>query len=257
MKLCAIYNVWDDYDWLYLSTERMRPLVDGIIIIASEYSNYGEWSPIPFWGRDIVFEYTVPKGNDARTNETQKRNMGLSQAKRLGYTHFLIMDADEVYEPESFLNEKERFRNPNLLGLVCGLKCFFKLPTLTVPDRTLVPFIHKLTPTIECEFNRKYPFAWIDGQIRIDPTRSLNINSGVEWSEIVMFHYSWCRSDVRKKIRNSTARQNIEQSTIVEDYINAKPGYFCEFYKAKLEVCENVFNLPEIIDYAICTDIQT
>ena len=109
-------------------------------------------------------------------------------------------------------------------------------------DVTLVPFIHKITPDLKFEWNTRYPYAF-EGprrEIRIDPTRQLNITSGVEWSEITMHHMSWIRSDVFKKIRNSTARQNIEKSTIVRDYVNSKAGYYCEFYKAKIESCENL-----------------
>lgn len=258
MRLCAIYTVWDDWDWMYQSVERIRPLVDEVIIIASTISNFNETSIIPFWTRDSIWPFEPNLKNDPRTNETEKRNFGLQKAKELGYTHFLMMDADEFYEPEPFLKEKERFLNPNLAGLVCRVKCYFKSPTLTIGyDTTLVPFIHKLTPKIQCEFNKNYPFAWTDRngvpftpqkRIRIDPTRSLNITSGVEWSEITMHHMSWVRSDIKKKIRNSTARQNIERSTILQDYLNAKAGYFCKFYNKQLEECPNVFGLPEIID---------
>lgn len=258
MKLLAIYNIWDDYDLLKQSVKNIENLVDGIIIVWSERSNFGEFhSPKP----DIPYHKTAwinlePDLDKPRSvNERAKRNKGLEIASELGATHFINLDADEFYEPEKFLIEKQRFiDNENLKGLVCGLKCYFRSPTLAVPDRTLVPFIHKLTPNLRFEWNTKYPFAF-DGdvrkEIRIDPTRQLNINSGVEWSDIIMHHMSWIRADIKKKIRNSTARENIEKSTILTDYCQAKEGYYCQFYKAKLEACENLFNLPEIIDYGL------
>ena len=64
-------------------------------------------------------------------------------------------------------------------------------------------------------------------------------------NEITMHHYSWLRKDYGKKIRNSTARANIEKSTIVQDLRLAKDGYFCNFYGKKLYTVENRFNLPE------------
>lgn len=79
----------------------------------------------------------------------------------------------------------------------------------------------------------------------------MNITHGVEWSEIVMHHYSWIRPDVKKKVRNSTARQNIEKSTILTDYCQAKPEYYCQFYATKLEACENLFKIPEILDHGL------
>ena len=43
----AIYNIWNDWDWLDISVKNMTPLVDGFIIVASEKSNWGEISTIP------------------------------------------------------------------------------------------------------------------------------------------------------------------------------------------------------------------
>ena len=177
MKLVAIYNVWDDYDWLEISTKKLESLVDGFIIVASERSNWGEISPIPEYWRDKVI-VREPFFNHPLNCETDKRNFGLSLAKKAGYTHFLSLDADEVYEAEPFLKAKERFHvEPDLQGLVCATQVYFKSPRLTIGlDITLVPFIHKLTSTIKHEFNRKFPYAWNNGQIKIDPSRSLNIN---------------------------------------------------------------------------------
>lgn len=255
MKICAIYNVWDDFDLLEHSIKNIKPLVDQVLIIASEYSNSGEFSQIPDWvyKNHWIVNYDVDRRVKPQENERKKRNLGLSIARLEGFTHFLNMDADEFYEPEPFLKEKQKFiDNPDLVGLVCGLKCYFKSPTLCVSDKTLVPFIHKITPDLKFEWNTKYPFAFDSNrELRIDPTRQLNIIEGVEWSEIIMHHFSWIRSDVKKKIRNSTARENIENSTISNDYVMAKDGYYCEYYKTKLEACENLFNLPEIIDYGL------
>lgn len=247
MKLCAIFCVWDDYDLLDHSVKNIRPLVHGIIIIASTKSNYGEYSPIPErWRTDELF-VREPKFQIPMFSETDKRNYGLDIAREKGYTHFLMMDADEFYHPHEFSEAKKLFHvKPELQGLVCELKCFFKSPTLTIGiERTLVPFIHKLTPTLKHEFNRTYPFAWDSTGIRIDPTRSYNINSGVEMCDATMLHYSWVRKDYAKKIRNSTARKNLEQSSIMHDLRVAKDGEMCKFYGKILRSVPNYFNLPE------------
>jgi hypothetical protein len=261
MKLCAIYTVWGDCDLIIQSMDKIALLVDDIIIIESHKSNSGEESTtdLHHWHNHHWFEPDLRI--DARDNETAKRNFGLQIARMQGFTHFIMLDEDEFYDPIEFLGEIKRFEDPKLLGLVCRVKCYFRSPTLTIGyDTTLVPFIHKITPDLKFCFNKEYPFAWTmldripttnSKQIRIDPTRSLNINNGVEWSEVTMHHMSWLRSDIKKKIRNSTARQNIERSTIVTDYCNAKPGYFCQFYGKYLEETPNVFGLPEIIDHKI------
>lgn len=252
MRLAAVFHCWGDWDLLYHSVENMRPLVDGVIIIASEKSNYGEVSPIPFWGRDEVYQ-REPQFTHPMNSETEKRNYGLNIAREHGYTHFINCDADEMYNPIDFHREKHRFiDNPDLAGLVCATQVYFKSPTLTIGlDTTLVPFIHKITPDLKHEFNKRYPYAWRGHEIKIDPTRSLNINSGVEWSDIVMHHMSYIRADLKKKIRNSTARANIEKSTLIDDYKNAKEGAYCEFYKKTLHSVPNHFNLPEMVDLSL------
>lgn len=249
MKLAAIYNVWDDWDMLRYSADNIAPLVDGIFIIASERSNYGEVSEIPDEWKDKVI-IREPIFNQAMFAETDKRNFGLNIARGAGYTHFLMMDADEFYDRKEFEEAKNVFIcNPDLAGMVVQCQTYFKSPKLTIGlDTTLVPFIHKITPQLKHEFNRNYPFSWIDGKIRIDPTRSLNINSGVEFREIRMHHMSWIRKDFEKKIRNSTARFNLEKSTIREDLALAKEGYFVKFYGKSLVRAQVDFNIPEFND---------
>lgn len=248
MRLVAIFCVWDDWDLLSHSVKNIEPLVDGVIIVASHKSNYGEKSEIPLEWMNKVVIHEPQAGKLARENETAKRNHGLELAKKAGYTHFLTMDADEFYEPEPFLKAKERFQ-PNLKGLVCNCQTYFKSPQLTIGlDTTLVPFIHKLSDNIHHGFNKAYPFAWVDGKIRIDPTRSLNIYDGVERIDLVMHHYSWVRKDYKKKIRNSTARANLERSTILNDLVEAKEGGFCEYYQKTLVRASVDFEIPEYVD---------
>lgn len=255
MKLAAIYNVWHDWDLLTHSVRNIRPLVDGVIIIASTHSNYGEYSPIPDEFKNEELFLREPKFNIPMHSETDKRNYGLQIAREKGYTHFLSIDADEFYQAEPFLKQKEKFKN-NLKGLVCLCQTYFGSPKLTIGlDITLVPFIHELTPTIQHEFNRNYPFAWINGQIRIDPTRSLNINSGVEKTDLVMHHFSWVRKDYGLKIRNSSARKNLERSCILQDLLHSKEGYFVEYYQRPLARATTDFGIPEYEPYSECKTV--
>lgn len=252
MKLAAIYNVWSDWDWLRLSVENIKRSVDGVIIVHSKSSNYGEIDEGFQYQFDIGISGTsnfifYPSNGGANKNETNKRNYGLDIARKAGYTHFITMDADEMYHVEDILKAKELFQDPELNGLVCRIKTYFKSPTLTIGfDTTLVPFIHKITPELKHDFNRKYPFAWEGNSIRIDPTRSLNIDSGVKMCDVVMHHYSWVRKDYEKKIRNSTARANLERSTIREDLRLAKDGQFIKFYGKSLLRVEAEFEIPEM-----------
>lgn len=254
MKLVAIYTVWDDWDWLKISMNQINGLVDDVIIVASETSNWGEKSPIPFeWREDFRSQLAIrePFFNHPLNCETDKRNFGLQLAKQRGFTHFISMDCDELYEPEAFLKAKERFHvEPDLQGLVCRTQVYFKSPKLTLGfDHTLVPFIHRLNPLIKHEFNKRYPFAWENGHLHIDPSRSLNINSGVKMDDAIMHHYSWVRSDYEKKIRNSTARNNILQDkTLLNSLLQAKEGDYIEFYRKRLARATVDFGIPEFYE---------
>lgn len=244
MKLVAILCVWHDWDMLWHSVYNLKGVVDDVVIIGSTTSNYGEVSPIPDEWKDLV---TVWEPNLSKTpsyNETAKRNFGLYIARTINATHFICMDADEFYVKEEFIRERDNFGDIN--GKVCATQVYFKSPKLTIGlDTTRVPFIQKLTPGVYHQFNRSYPYAWDNGEIKIDPTRSLTTISGIEWSPIIMHHYSYVRKDINVKIRNSTARTNIERSTVLQDFANAKEGYYCQFYGRTLARSQVDFDLPE------------
>jgi hypothetical protein len=257
MKLAATINAWGDtVELLPSCLDHILPLVDHVFVIWSEKSNYGESDRIMVVFAEyckherVTFIRCEPDSNKRPyENECFKRNAGLNAARDAGFTHFLSMDSDEFYEAEPFLKDKERFLNENLIGLVCQSQVYFKHPWLTIGlDTTLVTFIHKITPTLKFGMNRLYPFAF-DKTIRIDPTRQLNIKSGVQMSDIVMHHMSWVRSDFEKKIRNSTAKGNIEQSTIRQDLMFAKEGHYCNFYGKTLFRATVNFNIPDVQSY--------
>ena len=260
MKLAACLNVWADSVELlpYCIKNLVDCGVDGIIIVWSEQSNYGEVVKDylhleDFWPgllpRIFMFQ-REPVFHHPMNSETDKRNYALDQAKILGYTHFLTMDQDEFYEPAKFKKVRNYIEATGVKGIVCPSRVYFKSPTLTIgKDTTLVPFIHAIQPGIRHEFNRRYPYSFDDKAIRIDPTRSLSIISGVEYTEEVMLeHYSYVRKDIKMKIRNSSAKANIERSTLLTDYLQAKEGYFVEFYKKTLSRSQLDFGIPEFYE---------
>jgi hypothetical protein len=252
MRLAAIYCVWGDAnDLLQLSIDNIEPVVDGVIVVYSNTSNYGNTALVKCTPKPKV-NYTNWEPNTARTphdNETDKRNYGLNLARNSGYTHFIMLDADEFYEQSAFKIEKEYIEQNDVIGKVCKTKVYFKKPTLTIGfDHTLVPFIHKITPGLQFHFNHKtYPFAYDDqGNAHIDPTRRLNITRGIEWTSITMHHYSWVRSDYNIKIENSAASKNLKKSGIYSDLEKAAEGVYNEFYRKTLTTCDNLFNIPEL-----------
>lgn len=251
MRLCAIFIVWHDWDLLIKSQDNIEPIVDGIITVASENSNFGSLSNIPecrpvrLLTKEHFFVFEPSQKFSPHENETMKRNFGLQAAKEQGYTHFIMMDSDEFYMTHDLEGDKQYLMdNQSVNGLVYRLRVLFKKPTLWVNDHTLVPGIHKLNQQTQCGKFPNYPFAKDNqGNYHIDPTRRLSYNSGIEMSNTIMWHASWIRKDVNIKIQNSAARNNLQRSSIYKDMENADIGVYNEFYRDTLKECPNYFNL--------------
>lgn len=244
MAICAIINFWCGYEVLPFAVKQWHKLGVDVIIVYSNTSNYrmlrnnSALLSRPEYKDCILFKCEPLDSLQPVDNERRKRNYGIEKARGLGYTHFITADADELYESVDV--------DLNAAGTVVGCQTYFKTPTLTIGlDVTLVPFVHKLTPNIAHAWNRTYPFAFDkNGGIRIDPSRQLNINDGVAFrSDIVMHHYSYVRDDINVKIENSTARNNIRKSVVLNDLQNAKPGYFCKYYQKVLTEAPNLFGI--------------
>ncbi len=247
MKLAAVIIVWDGLELLPYVIDNVKPHVDGVIIVWSKYSNRGNIGHFnPDLYKDcILINHEPDRKQQATDNEREKRNVGLNLAREKGFTHFLMTDADELYDHEEFEREKQRMIDEDLNGLVCRVKVYFKEPTLTIglDPVTYVPFIHKIKPTTRFVMNKYYPFAYDDkGVNHIDPTRKLSYSTGIGWSDIIMHHYSYCRKDIMEKINNSTSTR-LAKSTAFQDWTNAKEGYLCLLYGKTLERCENKFNI--------------
>lgn len=255
MKTVAIISAWaDTKELLPYCVENIRPVVDGVIVVYSEYSNH-------FNHDDSLCELVFRKlpcqwiklepeiGRSAHDNETRKRNFGLEAAKNQGFTHFIIMDADELYIREEFVAEKQQIERFNLNGLVCPLKVYIKSPTLWCEDHTLVPFIQKLNRHTTIGNFKQYPFNMDkDGNAHIDPTRRINCFDRIQMSSIYMHHFSYVREDIDMKINNSSARLSRSKDNIYADLDNAKPGYVSKLYHRELKECPNYFNLPEFAE---------
>lgn len=245
MKLAAVYICWDGEELLPYSIANILPLVDDIIIVWSRKSNKGEignFNPEQF--KYHLVNHEPDLSLTPHDNERAKRNAGLDEAKRLGFTHFLMLDCDEFYDHAQFKAAKQKIIERRLNGLICDVQVFFGSPELTIgkDPATRVPFIHRIFPNLKFKQSRHYPFAYDKNGCRIDPTRQLNVKTGVEFDkDLTMLHYSWVRKDIRIKVRNSSA--NLARSSCLEDVKNAREGYFCKMYQRELVRCENKFNI--------------
>lgn len=253
MKLVSIISCW--YDTLCLlpyAVDNHLKFCNGVIIIWSSKSNHGQpdngkmlefvathnYDRVLFYQLEPVVKLTL------LANETRKRNTGIEIAKREGYTHYFISDADELYNPEEVEIDKKSFEDNSLVGLVCGLRVYIKSPTLWTDDHTLIPFIHKLDKGTYVGSFPQYPFAYdINRTAQIDGSRRPNETIGIRKSKTICRHYSYVRSDIDLKINNSTANLKRIKDRIIRDITFAKPGYKSVLYHQELRECENEFNI--------------
>lgn len=239
-KLAAIFNVWDGVETLRTSMLSMKNKVDVFIIVFQNVSNFGEYyaplSDMDMRGFDYVLKLYKPEIGNGFKNETAKRNLGLQTARELECTHFLFADCDEIYE--NFDKGFNEFMESGKEGSACQIYTYFKSPTLRFEnfDNYFVPFIHKLNPDTMAGTG-EYPFY-------VDPTRKVNCKDVCMISE-PMHHFSYVRKDIRRKIRNSSARANIEKSNLLNDYNNSEvgPGFYVADFRQRLISVENIFNI--------------
>src|SRR5690606_35999536 len=223
MKLAAIYNIFDGIELLKGSMRQLDGHVDIFILVYQTRSNYGEEfhgflqldlsdfiSPVQkhFYEPSEISEPF--KKNTGSFNERMKRQIGINIARQLGCTHFLHLDCDEYYQ--DFAAAKLEYKSAGKIGSVCRLFTYFKKPTWRTEhtDNYYVPFIHQILGNTICGVD-DYPFY-------VDPTRRINQPDVALLEHTIMHHFSYVRTDIEMKIRNSSARRNIERSNLLQEY---------------------------------------
>ena len=254
MKLAAIYNVWDGVELLRGSMESVMSGVDLFIIVYQNVSNTGEeFHPldhVDLSGFPCTMVEYLPHGvtnaqNNPGADERKKRNIGLDVAKDQGCTHFLHMDCDEYYlDFDQMKSNFMEYYGGDLRGSVAKIYTYFKDPTLRLmkEDNYYVPFIHRLYPHTKAGINTQYPFY-------VDPTRTITTAGGQVIIIGFMQHYSWIRKDIERKIRNSTAVNNINKSDLLKDYLDPDtgPGTFLKDYSQNLMKVPDYFGIKEML----------
>jgi hypothetical protein len=241
MKLAAIYNVWDGVELLRGSMISVAAGVDLFIIVYQDVSNFGEkYDPLPdmdLTGFNVKLAKYTPRNHGGHVNEIKKRNLGIQVAKQEGCTHFFHRDVDEYYK--DFVEAKEAFIKSEYTGSVCGIQAYFKQPDLMFDnyESYYVPFIHKLLPNVQAGA-RQYPF-------RVDPTRKITRQKNVIELPHTMHHFSWVRKDIQRKIRNSSARNNMRINAILNAYNSPQvgDGYYVQPFERLLVKTDNHFNI--------------
>jgi hypothetical protein len=250
MRLVAIISAWSDTkELLPFCIRNIAKVVNKVIVVYSTTSNKGnkDDSIQELVFSDLTCQWVNVEpdlSKSSHQNETDKRNYGLEISKMQGFTHFIIMDADEFYLPEEFQRAKNLVEEKGLNGIVCPLKVYIKDPTLCCDDHTLVPAIQRLKPETQVGSFKKYPFTVdSEGHVHIDPTRRVNHYDKVEMSDMFMHHMSYVRKNVDLKIDNSSASLYRSREVIYRELQEAEEGYESKLYHRKLNRVPNYFNI--------------
>jgi len=248
LKLAVIYSVWDSEELLAKSIECIYSESDLIILVYQQTSNFGEqYDPLPNIEhlqneKVILVKYEPDLSLGGMMNERIKRNIGIQFAKANHCTHFLHIDCDEFYE--NFKECKRLYFKSGHAGSVCKLKTYFQKPTFQfdTPEDYFVPFIHELKEDTKSGAS-SYKYY-------VDPTRTVNEIDIVELP-IFMHHFSWCRKDVLRKMRNSSANMSdnrvIKNKLILEDYqAEITEGFLVRNWNRRIVVVPDQFNLTPI-----------
>jgi len=217
MRLGIGYNLFDGEEILPFSLRSVRAAADHVSVVYQTVSNYG--SPcdpglLPLLEQlrseglvDELIAYTPRLGVHPHVNELAKRNRGLQAARDAGCSHYMSLDADEIYLPGQLAWAKEDIERGAWQGSACLSATFYGSPRhrLVPDDPTYFSMIFTVTPATRFALNASFP-------VLVDPTRCI-VRDRVRIftrQEVEMQHYSYVRRDLRIKLRNSSARSNFE-----------------------------------------------
>jgi hypothetical protein len=250
MRVGVAYNLFDGEELLEYSIKSIRKNVDFVVVVWQKISNHGEsCNPeVPALLDRLVAEGLVDKlylyepdianteGDNARLNETKKRNIGLELCREALCTHYMTIDTDEFYTDEQFrFMKSEMIRGDYGTGYCRHVQYHHdSIYQQKYPERNYVATLEKITP------NTKYVFD-APCVVEIDPTRKTNNVSELDLPyrifkryECEMHHMSFIRKDIKKKLWNHSCKSSFLESDvdkIVEYYKNWK-------YPAKCMVSE-------------------
>lgn len=242
IKIAALYSVFDGEEFLEASINQIRPHVDGVFCFyqvkgyGGEFYYGGKNEVNRLFDKDIIHGTVLNGSIQCEFPERKKRENMIEFVRKLGYTHFIFIDCDEFYDSEEFAKaKKEAIKHK---ATVCKMQTYFKQPNWTIGvDNYHVPFICKISPL-------QYGIKWFN--FIVDPTRHTK-EKPIE-VDITMHHYSWVRKEIMRKVYNSTARDNILKSNLIDDYNNAKVGTIIKHWNKPIYETQDHFKLSEILN---------
>lgn len=265
MRLGVAYNVFDGDEMLIHSIRNLRPMVDIIVLVVQQTSNFGNTNPrLDKVVNDLItsdlvnhcYWYTPEIKHDENgkidvenglNNELNKRNIGLNICRANGCDTFMTIDCDELYDTEQFLWAKKDFEDGGYDTSFSQMRTFYKEPTIELypPESYYVPMFYKIKKDTEFSFSFVNPYP-----VEIDPTRRVKAGYTRIYTreEIEMYHYAYVRHNLRSKVANSSSQMSDENKEAVcnhfDNFKSVDEGaLFIGMTRHPLMEVENKFNI--------------
>lgn len=232
MKIHGSYNVFDGEELLLDSILYNREILDVVTVIFQEKSNYGEDCDPNL--KEFLFDlkkkkyidnlalFTPNLSKHPHQNELAKNNYGYNLAISSKCDYHMSLACDEFYIKDEF-NDIKKFISKYKVDLVTSyMYTYYKSNRYRFKniENYVVPVLNKV-------YNNQSYILGSKCHVSIDPTRIMNYNSSVTLPKTnpIMHHYSHVRKNYRKKLENSSAKQNWYQyiEKCVKEYETWKP----------------------------------
>lgn len=259
MKLGVAYNVFDAEELLESSILSVRSAVDYVCVVYQTKSNFGEdcnpglvqllnnlqkkelidevkhYTPRIFTQQEkeaLVSPNASKKELSGSSehigeqffNELTKRELGRQMCQAVGCTHFMSMDTDEFYHTEQLQKVKELCERNDYDATACRMRILFKEPIyeyFPYDNMNAVSLIYKITAS---SFKLAAPYP-----VLLDPTRRIENPQRFflfDRSIIEMFHMSFVRIDIGKKLRNVSNRSNYRDvDAFIQRFYHWQPDF--------------------------------
>lgn len=248
MQLIAIYSIFDGLEVLEGSIRQTYSECFKVILHYQTTSNFGEVDEdVENFIRMLALKYKKinlyrfePNLNaGGGINEKNKRMLSIEYARKLGASHFIFVDCDEYYLTNQFIKARNLILENNYDSSACRLFTYYKHPIyqLTPIENYYVPFIHSINLNLSEEYS-----------VYADPTRISKGKNFYEFKqdELMMYHFSWVRKDLGKKLRNSSANVNwrLKIPDMLEQFYNFRLGDEIIAYPGhSISQVDNIFNI--------------
>ena len=228
MKIGLAYNIFDGEETFYASIKNMRSMVDYIVVMYQEISNFG--NPISQEMKDLLEKIKVEKLADEiilhetilekmGDNNAIKMNTGWNRLREVGCNIGLTMDTDEFYLKHQFQKAVKEFTENNYDSSYCNIQTYYGDEYSFFYDDYQVPFLYKI--------DQRNIKIHAEAHVLCDPKRKLEIEGKwILFDYIKMHHYSYIRKDYQAKFNNHCAVSVVKDNRYkVGDYIKNNISY--------------------------------